>query len=284
MSKVNELFGVATHAARTLPQWEQLVAGQQCSFTGKKCYKIRKSQPDVAIGTCMVSHSEDPIMICPKRLLEANRIFIDCIHLLTLHEPGNELHVVSEIQIPGGSVDYFLASARNGKVVDFAGIELQTLDTTGTVWPERQRFLKSLGMAVDPKDVASDKPFGMNWKMTAKTILVQLHHKVETFEALNRRLVLVVQDRLVDYMSSEFNFGHLSNPPRLGDTLHMHGYHVDKGVENYQIQLGDRYSTDAAGVSLALELNASANVPLVDILKQLQAKVSPDTLLRLSMA
>ena len=27
------------------------------------------------------------------------------------------------------------------------GIELQTLDTTGTVWPERQRLLKELGVS-----------------------------------------------------------------------------------------------------------------------------------------
>ena len=50
-----------------------------------------------------------------------------------MHEPGNELHTVPEVSVPGGSVDYFLASVRDGKVKDFVGIELQTLDTTGTV-------------------------------------------------------------------------------------------------------------------------------------------------------
>ena len=138
-----------------------------------------------------------------------------------------------------------------------------------------------IGEAVAAKDVASDKSFGINWKMSAKTILVQLHHKVETFAALNRRLVLVVQDHLVDYMSREFNFEHFSNPPRLGDTMHMHCYHLDKGEANYQIQLGKRCSTDAAGVALALGLNASAHVSLVNILRELQAKISRNTLLQL---
>jgi hypothetical protein len=59
---------------------------------------------------------------------------MDCIHLLHLYQPGNDIHVVSELSIPGGSVDYVIASVRNGKVVDFAGIELQTLDITGSVW------------------------------------------------------------------------------------------------------------------------------------------------------
>ena len=86
-------------------------------------------------------------MICPNRLLERKQIFLDCLHLLTLHEPGNELHVVQEVAIPGGSIDFFLVSTRNDKVVDFVAIELQTLDTTGTVWPLRQRFLFDKGLA-----------------------------------------------------------------------------------------------------------------------------------------
>ena len=95
------------------------------------------------------------------------------VHLLKLHEPGNELRIVAELAVPGGSIDYCLASIRDGKPRDFVGIELQTLDTTGTVWPERQRFLREHQIRVNRADAASDKPFGMNWKMTTKTILVQ---------------------------------------------------------------------------------------------------------------
>jgi len=85
-------------------------------------------------------------VICPTRLIERGQVFTDCIHLLTAHEPGDELHLVPEVAIPGGSVDYFLLSARSGKVKDFVGIEIQALDTTGTVWPERQRLLRRLGL------------------------------------------------------------------------------------------------------------------------------------------
>ena len=44
-------------------------------------------------------------------------------------------------RIPGGNVDHLLVAARRRKVKDFLGIEFQTRDTAGTVWPERQRFL-----------------------------------------------------------------------------------------------------------------------------------------------
>lgn len=136
----------------------------------------RKSDPSVKIGTCSVKYQNQDVIICPFRLLEHNQIFIDCLHLLTLHEPGNELYLVPEVQIPGGHVDYFLVSAKDKKVKDFIGIELQTMDTTVTVWPERQKFLSEKGIAVDPVDLNNKKSFGMNWKMTLKTILTKAKH------------------------------------------------------------------------------------------------------------
>ena len=150
MSRVLELFGLSTAAKDAV--WRNIVAAQQCPFVGRKCYKVRKSQPEISIGTCSVKYGPDqePVVICPLRLLERRQVFTDCLHLLTSHEPGNQLHIVNEVSVPGGSVDYFLASVGFEKVRDFVGIELQTLDTTGTVWPERQRFLKSKRLRVDP--------------------------------------------------------------------------------------------------------------------------------------
>lgn len=146
MSKVVELFGNSSSSHGK--NWKSIVKRQECPFLNKRCYKVRKSDPDISIGTCTVLYGKPakPILICPTRLIERRQIFVDCLHLLTTHEPGNELHIVSEVTIPGGSVDYFLVSARQGRVKDFAGIELQTLDTTGTVWPERQRLLKELNV------------------------------------------------------------------------------------------------------------------------------------------
>ncbi|MEI6043716.1 MAG: hypothetical protein WCS37_04910 [Chloroflexota bacterium] len=181
-SKIIELFGISTEISET--DWSQVVKEQHCPYLDRACVKVRKSQPEISIGTCLVNYGvkhNKGIVICPHRFLERKQIFLDCLHLLTLHEPGNELHKISEVSIPGGSVDYVLASVRNGKVIDFVGIELQAIDTTGTIWPERQNFLKSVSIE-EIAGIESSKSFGMNWKMTAKTTLVQLHHKVETFE------------------------------------------------------------------------------------------------------
>jgi hypothetical protein len=182
--KIIELF--AASALNKSVKWNNIVSKQHCPFIKKKCVKVRKSEPSISIGTCTVAYGKENsnVIICPHRLIENNQLFLDCIHLLTLHEPGNELHILPEISIPGGSVDYILVSVKNSKVKDFVGIELQTLDTSGSVWGYRQAFLKSKGIKQLPFDEKAI--FGMNWKMTAKTILVQMHHKITTFENRNR--------------------------------------------------------------------------------------------------
>jgi hypothetical protein len=279
MSKVVELFGRSTTAPNG--QWQTIVEEQQCPFLNRRCYKVRKSDSDTSIGTCTVLYGSnaEPIIICPTRLIERRQIFVDCLHLLTTHEPGNELHIVSEVSVPGGSVDYVLVSARERRVKDFVGVELQTLDSTGTVWPERQRLLKELGVPRGDDAENSEKSFGMNWKMTAKTILVQLHHKIQTFEHVNKKLVLVTQDRLLAYMTKEFNFGHLSNPPKIGDSMHFHAYGIAEQPDHaYRLTLQSRLSTDAEGIALCLGLQAEARVELEEIIKALEAKISPATL------
>ncbi len=281
MSKVIELFGKTADVPCV--DWQRIIGNQQCPFLGKRCYKIRKSRPEISIGSCTVLYGREsePIIICPARLTHRGQIFTDCLHLLTCHEPGNELHLVPEVSVPGGSIDYILVSAKEGKVRDFVGIELQTLDTTGTVWPERQRLLKGLNLPREDKAEESSKSFGMNWKMTAKTILIQMHHKVQTFEHVNRKLVLVVQDKLLTYMTKEFRFDHMKNPATVGDSMHLHAYRIARSENsNFRLSMSARLSTDADGIAACLGLQAEARIALEQIIASLQARISPATLFR----
>ena len=272
-----ELYGKSV--ANEHLDWQAILNEQVCPFLQRTCVKNRKSAPEQTIGTCIVSYGKDskPIIICPYRLLERKQIFKDCLHLLTTHEPGNELHVVSEISIPGGNVDYVLLSVHDRKVKDFVGIELQTLDTTGTVWPFRQRILASRNIDVFEKETASKKSFGMNWKMTAKTTLVQLHHKIETFEHVNKHLVLAIQRDLLEYMRSAFSFDHVTEA-RIGDAMHFHAYELTTIGGRNRLALHARKSTDAEGIGICLGLQTQAKVELADFIRQLETKISDETL------
>ncbi|QKI88906.1 NotI family restriction endonuclease [Thiomicrorhabdus xiamenensis] len=278
-NNIAEIYGISIY--NNTADWNNLIEQQQCPYLGRKCLKNRKSEAELTIGTCSVTYGKDKkdVIICPHRLLERRQIFTDCLHLLNSHEPGNELHIVAEVPIPGGNVDYFLVSTRDRKVKDFVAIELQTLDTTGTVWPFRQRFVNSKGILVKPEDLNSKKSFGMNWKMTAKTILVQMHHKIETFEHINKHLVLVVQNHLLDYMASEFSFAHISDNARIGDSMHFHAYQLNEASGKLRLNLVDRKSTDAEGISKCLGLESEARIELTEIIEKLEAKISDSTLM-----
>lgn len=277
MSRVRELFTFSVKD--TSVNWRAVVDGQQCRYSGKRCFKVRKSQPDVSIGTCTVAYGHEGrnIVICPLRLTERRQIFVDCLHLLEAHRPGNELHIVPEVAVPGGSVDYFLVSTDSDRnVEDFVGIGLQAMDTTGSLWPERERTLCGLGLKESIG--GRDKPFGINWKMTAKTILVQLHHKIDTFEHLGKHLVLVLQDHLLEYIKGEFAFSNINPVPSKADSMHIHSYRLKRVGQDFRLVLDTRYSTDSRGVSALLGLNADANVSFGEVAKRLKTKISDATL------
>lgn len=275
MNVIVELFGYYTKNRKL--NWKKIVSEQVCRYTGKKSNKVRKSQPGVAIGTVVVKYGREGrnLIIDPTRFLENGQVFADCLHLLTSHEPGSELHLIPEVRIPGGNVDYFLASVKGGRVRDFVGIELQSLDTTGSLWAERQRLLVDLGVIARARVKAGN--FGINWKMTAKTTLVQLHHKVATFEHLGKKLVLVIQDDLLNYMSREFNFDHWSEPALLGEPMHLHAYGLHDGAVGTRLELRTRMSTDGVGLARSLGLKAEAQVELDYIINRLQQRISIKT-------
>lgn len=130
--------------------------------------------------------------------------------MLTKHKEENKLYLIPEVKVPGGYVDYFLVSVKDGKIIDFVGIELQTLDTTNNLIPK--------------------KPFNMNWKITVRTILVQMVQKSKYFESLNKHLVFIIQRPLYEYMCTNFNFDKINNID-LKDSIHIHAYDFEK-VEN----------------------------------------------------
>lgn len=107
---------------------------------------------------------------------------------------------------------------------------------------------------------------------------MQLHHKIQTFEHLNKHFVLVVQSVFANYMKREFNFSHIDKV-RLGDPMHFHTYELTFSNGELRIELAERFSTDTDGLARCLGLQAEARVELDVIIGQLEAKMSDRTLL-----
>lgn len=253
--------------------WIAISTKARCPFLDDRCRKTRKSNPTETIGTCSISHSQKNLVICPYRMLEQHQVFHHCIPLLQ-SAAGDAIHIVPEVQVPGGNIDYCLVAVRHNEIVDFIGIELQSVDTTGTLWPHRHNFLSQADQASN-----SISSFGINWKMTAKTVLIQLLHKTRTFEELNKKLVIVLQDHLFAYIRREFQFDELSEA---GDkhTLHIHVYTFLQSGESYTLQITKRYGLTSAYIASSLSLRRNSNAELASLIRRLARKVSPKNRLR----
>jgi Restriction endonuclease NotI len=158
------------------------------------------------------------------------------------------------------------------------GIELQALDTTGSVWDTRQNFLHGKGI-VD-EYISSTRNYGINWKMTAKTTLVQLHHKISSFESISKHLVLVLQDQLINYMKSEFDFSCFESA-KIGNLMHFHSYELVSNNLGLSIELSERLSTDSVGIAKCLGLQKSQNMEYEYLVKKIQKRISEKTLLKI---
>lgn len=169
--------------------------------------------------------------------------------------------------MPGGSVDYFVVSMQDGEIVDFAGIEIQTLDTTGTggIWQAREDLNEG--------NLGSSYSYGINWKMSAKTILMQLHHKGPSFEALGKRLVLVTQRAFFDYIRREFRATQVHAAAGY-DTVHIHTYNCVLLNRELQVVLDARWSTSVRGVEEMLSLGRSPEISEEEIIRRIEARLS----------
>lgn len=169
--------------------------------------------------------------------------------------------------MPGGSVDYFIVAANDeDEILDYAGVEIQSLDTTGSggIWDARQDLLRG--------ELGSSYSYGINWKMSAKTILVQMHHKAAAFEALGKKLVLVVQNRFFDYMAREFQTDRL-HAADSKDSAHFHIYDAVLLGSQLRIVLSERKSTDVLGVERMLSSGQVPEILEEDVINRIKAKM-----------
>ena len=275
MYKVNELFGRYTNGS-SFPDLSSVLVSQSCIFRRDgQCNKNRKSEPDVKIGTCSLcfNNISQPLLICPDRLTDGDLIFRDCLQYLDCS--GCEVFLIPEVSIAVGHIDYVLVAMRNDSVVDFVGIELQTMDTTGSIWPNRQRMLYSEGYSADSPSL---KNCGVNWKMTAKTILAQMVQKTQVFDAMSKKLVLVCQSPLYDYMSREFNFSEVVDLPIDGRqsefTTYFHYYDYLESDDKMVLSLKGRSGASCSAVERIMLTTTDHDKALKDITQSMESKNS----------
>jgi len=206
--KILELFGYAPDDNSV----EACTARQQqsCPMIGALCSKeIGSAENRIRSGVCTIADKDgDPVVICPIRLYAeqyailstvAKLAFkVDAVTLIdgrkvaTAPAPKESQRVAvfgkgwgGELKVPGRPVsgrkstgffvDWILARLdANNKLMEFAALEVQTMDTIGSYRAEREAILK--GRPYNGKSV------GPNWENVNKRILPQLIYKGHLLE------------------------------------------------------------------------------------------------------
>lgn len=219
-----------------------------CPFLGSTCKKRRKSEGE-SIGTCSVGYrgrgqaEYKPHCICPHRF-ETDEILGDVEELLT---DAGEYFTTPEVPLLGTSIDY-VAGKRDssGKVIDFAGVEIQALDTTGSVWPYREAYYDDSESMDD-----TDGTFGINWAMSlTKTMMQQAFKKGKVFRDWDENLIFLVQDVSIDYIRDNYDDSGLRSA-RSDDPVHFYSYSLDYDYEKerYCWEPDEKLSADIEGVT-----------------------------------
>lgn len=206
---------------------------------------------------------------------DKNRIFIDCLSFISGSITGSELYLIPEVNTSVGSIDFMLVAADHGHVVDFVALELQTLDTVGSVWNDRQAMLIEHGYNVEPGGSTS-KHAGVNWKMTAKTILAQMVQKAELFDGMSKNLVLICQTPLYEYMEQNFDFSKVHGKSRERDVLHFHMYDYCAVDDRMELSFAYSRSADLDAVRTIMGVSVDLSREYTTLVDTLSARLLPE--------
>ena len=189
-----EIFGYSpddlTHEARSL--WEI----GACPFIRRPCVKHNHDQ-SIVYGTCSVTSPYGDVIICPNRLYDQNYhllqkvsadAFGDDVPFLMydqyVDERANHQSCVvalgqnsgREVQVGRSlSMDWVLARISDGKLIEYTGIEIQSIDITGN-YRDAWHAYKNLSEGTERMDLPSSA-HGLNWANVHKRLIPQLIRK-----------------------------------------------------------------------------------------------------------
>lgn len=167
-------------------------AGKLCPFRGAACNKGSLADP---LGICTFGDAARAGAVCPNRFLEGDRIFSDAGRVV--FGARAKVLVAPEIrilEIPGarsrkiGKVDFILGKADgNGRVVDFAALEVQAVYFSGkSIKPAFHSFLKT-------GKVPSGAERRLDYRSSAqKRLMPQLNLKVPVFRRWGKKFFVAV--------------------------------------------------------------------------------------------
>ena len=182
-----EIFG---HAPEDVtPQARKYWELKACPFIGRACTKYDHTNT-ICYGTCSVTNAGQEVVICPNRMYANNyeairQVAEDAFGKLPfmmfdeyIKKPASILECVvalgqnsgKEVKLSKLSMDWVLARIRDGKLIEYAGIEVQSIDITGN-------YRDAWYAARDKENDIPASGHGLNWANVHKRLMPQIIRK-----------------------------------------------------------------------------------------------------------
>lgn len=191
-----EIFGF--HHTDTFRTAQETRAMHLCPFLKVRCTKKGHSGTRIPLGYCSVKRDvpSGAIITCPNRLYGAYEIFrrpivetFGATKAVRLKAEQGGLH-------PDFTMDWVVVRTDRGMTVtDFFGVEVQTIDITGTVYPAFDAYMKG-------RTRWRRKNYGINWANVWKRLIPQVLAKGQVYKHLGKKLYVIIQDSLLTYVLS----------------------------------------------------------------------------------
>ena len=194
---ISEIFGYSvensTDTAKSARQ------EKYCRFKNGPCTKSSREDP---IGVCSLSDGREAASLCPTRFIENDIIFVDAARLAF----GDTVSfgVFPEVRILKieatyegererkiGKVDYILGQIKDGKIIDFAAVEVQAVYFSGgEIRTPMRHYLQHGKLRV------ADSSRRPDFRSSAQKRLVpQLQLKVPVFRRWGKKFFVVVDSQ-----------------------------------------------------------------------------------------
>lgn len=175
-----------------------------CPFENKvsRCTKDKKANP---LGACNVQKGGKPVITCPTRFTENWLVAKDAAQFF--FNPGDRYRVLQEMDIKdkegrkAGRVDIVLAKiGPNGDIVDFGGVEVQSVYTQGGgVRDSFEHYMEDPAGRVDFdwRSYSEDYP-RPDWRSSHKRLFQQFLSKGAIFRELGKKQAVPIQSDFYD--------------------------------------------------------------------------------------
>jgi len=238
---------------------ENIRKNHMCPFNNNnKCSKPSRLLA-YPMGICSTWWpNNNPIAICPKRLLQSKAIFINAAK----HVFGdvNNVLLFKEVKLKRiGTFDFVLVKHKpiSNEIEDFCVVEFQTDSTTGT-----GKLVRAIEDYIKGEDITKKSyAFGMNTYNTIKLGFVQMLNKGQVFEVWNKKIIWAMQRYVYNNMVNRFGLQGMKYNDKDANLFFIYDIDYSSNPNNYQLILeGIRSST----IENLMKAFQSTSLPKID--------------------